>query len=243
MGRADARVPAARPEPPPVRGLRPRRGGAVRIERLLLEENPGIPKLPITLWQVWNEPNSPLFWKPKPDPGGYAELLRGFDSTVERADPNAQSCSAASSPRRGAASPWRLHGGALPGPSGHFDAAAIHPYAANPQNALASTADLRDVMDRSGDAETAIWISEVGWASGGAVGPHGRPRAAGRVPDPDVRAHGTEPRAARAGGRDLVFAQRYARVRSGPRIAACSLSTANQSHRGARSSRTTGGAP
>jgi hypothetical protein len=51
--------------------------------------------------------------------------------------------------------------------AGLFDAAAIHPYAATPQDALDSTQELRDVMDRSGDDEGGIWISEVGWASGG----------------------------------------------------------------------------
>src|SRR5262249_32991643 len=48
-----------------------------------------------------------------------------------------------------------------------FDAGAIHPYAANPQDAIASTQRLRNVMDRAGDGAARIWITEVGWASGG----------------------------------------------------------------------------
>ena len=48
-----------------------------------------------------------------------------------------------------------------------FDAAAVHPYAANPQRALASTAELRSLMDRNDDADKPIWITEVGWASRG----------------------------------------------------------------------------
>jgi hypothetical protein len=33
-------------------------------------------KLPITSWQVWNEPNIKAWWAPKPDPAAYAALLR-----------------------------------------------------------------------------------------------------------------------------------------------------------------------
>jgi polysaccharide biosynthesis protein PslG len=131
--------------------------------------NPEIPKLPITLWQLWNEPNSPLFWKPAPDVGAYVELLASFDSTVERADPKAQVMLGGlfPTPKGGISMKdfmTRLYRG---GAQGHFDAAAIHPYAANPANALASVADLRNVMDGAGDRDARIWITEVGWASGG----------------------------------------------------------------------------
>jgi hypothetical protein len=132
-------------------------------------ENPGLPKLPITNWQLWNEPNSPLFWKPRPDVSGYLEMLRGFEAVVSGADPNAQVILGGlfPTPKGGIAmtdfmaSLYRAGGKAL------FDAAAIHPYAANPQNALGSTDQLRGVMDRFGDAAGRIWISEVGWASAG----------------------------------------------------------------------------
>ena len=177
-------------------------------------EHPDVPRLPVTDWQVWNEPNSPLFWKPKPDPAAYLELLRGFDSAARGADPQAQI----------------VLGGLFPTPRGGltmrdfmtalyrdraqnlFDAAAIHPYAANPEDALASTAELRGVMDRSGDADGRIWISEVGWASGGR--PSGLTVGAQEqadVPHPDLRARRSGPRAARAGRRDLVLAERHPR--------------------------------
>jgi polysaccharide biosynthesis protein PslG len=120
-------------------------------------------------WQVWNEPNSPLFWKPKPDPAGYLELLRAFDSAAHDADPQARIVLGGlfPTPHGGItmedfmAALYRSHAARL------FDAAAIHPYAANPENALQSTHDLRDEMDRFGDADGGIWISEVGWASAG----------------------------------------------------------------------------
>jgi polysaccharide biosynthesis protein PslG len=68
------------------------------------KENPGLPQLPITDWQLWNEPNSPLFWKPAPDAGDYLALLRGFDDAVRAPTRRCGSCSAASSPHRAAGS-------------------------------------------------------------------------------------------------------------------------------------------
>jgi hypothetical protein len=133
------------------------------------KENPDLPKLPIIDWQVWNEPNSPLFWKPKPDPGDYLALLRGFDSAVRSADPAARI----------------MLGGLFPTPKGGidmtdfisalyagrgkglFDSVALHPYAATPTNALASVAQARALLDREGDPGARLWITEVGWASAG----------------------------------------------------------------------------
>jgi polysaccharide biosynthesis protein PslG len=133
------------------------------------KENPGIPKLPITLWQLWNEPNSPLFWKPAPDARDYFELLRGFDSTVKRADPKGQVMLGGLFPTPNGGIDMtdfmaRLY---QVGATGLFEAAAIHPYAANPTNALAATEALRGVMRQFGDSGARIWITEVGWASAG----------------------------------------------------------------------------
>ena len=132
-------------------------------------EHPGVPKLPVVDWQLWNEPNSPLFWKPSPDAGQYLRLLRGFDSAMKGADSGARI----------------LLGGLFPTPAGGiridrfladlyaggarhlFDAVAIHPYARRPRDALDRVAQLRDVMRRFGDADKPTWITEVGWASRG----------------------------------------------------------------------------
>jgi hypothetical protein len=133
------------------------------------KENPDVPKLPIVDWQIWNEPNSPLFWKPTPDASGYLELLRGFDSAVRGVDPGAQILLGGlfPTPKGGIDLSSFLaqlyHGGG----KGLFDAAAVHPYAGNPRQAIASTEEARRVMDGFGDTSARLWITEVGWASGG----------------------------------------------------------------------------
>jgi len=133
------------------------------------KQNSGVEKLPITDWQLWNEPNSPLFWKPSPNPGDYLELLRGFDSAVREADPAARIMLGGlfPTPRGGIdLEPFMaaLYRG---GAEGLFDAAALHSYAATPRDALSSLGQARQVMDRFGDSAGRLWITEVGWASAG----------------------------------------------------------------------------
>jgi hypothetical protein len=133
------------------------------------KDNPELPKVPIVDWQAWNEPNSPLFWKPTPDASKYLELLRGFDSAIHGADPDARIVLGGlfPTPKGGITMTDFMSQLYRSGGRGLFDAAAIHPYAANPQNALSTTEDLRNVMDQSGDQDGSIWITEVGWASAG----------------------------------------------------------------------------
>jgi hypothetical protein len=133
-------------------------------------EHPTIPRRPIVDWQLWNEPNFGLFWKPAPSVSGYLRLLRTFHGAVKGAAAGGHVLLAGLFPTPGGGifmrdfitELYRRGGGGL------FDAAAIHPYAANPARAIALTAELRSLLDREGDPNKPIWITEVGWASGGA---------------------------------------------------------------------------
>jgi hypothetical protein len=133
------------------------------------KENPGTPKLPTVDWQLWNEPNSPLFWKPAPDPSDYLTLLRGFDSAVRAADPNARIMLGGlfPTPRHGIDMTGFVSALLRGGGARLFDAAALHSYAATPRDALASVAQARSLLDRLGDPRARLWITEVGWASAG----------------------------------------------------------------------------
>jgi polysaccharide biosynthesis protein PslG len=133
-------------------------------------DHPDLPKLPITDWQLWNEPNFSLFWKPAPDPSQYLELLRAFHAAVKDADPEASVLLGGlfPTPRDDPTLQSFLSALYRAGARGLFDAAAIHPYSATPGDALERVAALRALMRRFGDDEKPIWITEVGWASGGA---------------------------------------------------------------------------
>ena len=44
----------------------------------------------VLYWQVWNEPNSAIFWPPAPDARAYAKLLAVAHASIKRANPRAQ---------------------------------------------------------------------------------------------------------------------------------------------------------
>jgi polysaccharide biosynthesis protein PslG len=88
-------------------------------------------RLPIRRWQIWNEPNFLLFWRPRPSPHDYAELLKASASAIRAADPGATVIAAGVAPVEGGISPWsflrRLY--QQPGVRRSFDVLALHPYA------------------------------------------------------------------------------------------------------------------
>jgi polysaccharide biosynthesis protein PslG len=133
-------------------------------------ERPDVPELPIADWQLWNEPNFAPFWKPAPDPAAYLELLRAFDSAVERNDPTARTITGGlfPTPAGGPSAEEFLADVYREGGAELFDAVGVHPYAATPGEALSALGELRALMSRFGDSGKPIWITEVGWASGGA---------------------------------------------------------------------------
>jgi hypothetical protein len=131
-------------------------------------QHPELPARPITDWGLWNEPNSLYFWKPAPDPKAYLTLLRAFHGAVKRADPESSVLLSGLFPTpKGIAMPAFLSDLYRLGARKLFDEAAVHPYAANPERAMARAVQLRGLLDRAGDGSKPIWVTEVGWASGG----------------------------------------------------------------------------
>ena len=63
-------------------------------------DHPDVPKHPIRAWQVWNEPNLPVYWPDGPDPAQYVELLSAVGKAIKRADPGASVVSAGLSESR-----------------------------------------------------------------------------------------------------------------------------------------------
>jgi polysaccharide biosynthesis protein PslG len=134
-------------------------------------QNPGIPKMPITDWQIWNEVNSPSFWYPKPNASEYVDLLRVAHDGIKSGDPSARVILS------GLFLTPRIHNGIfvtkyLPalyrnGARGLFDAVAIHPYATTPHNAVLDLKEVRGIMARFGDKRKPLWVTEVGWGTGG----------------------------------------------------------------------------
>jgi hypothetical protein len=134
-------------------------------------QNPAIPAIPITHWQIWNEPNSPSFWAPKPDAKRYVELLRVARRGIRAADPKARILLAGLFPtpgtslgvylRRYLPQIYRAEGRKL------FDGVAVHPYNIRPKGTIEDLRDVRRIMARFNDERTPLWVTEVGWATAG----------------------------------------------------------------------------
>lgn len=115
-------------------------------------------------WEIWNEPDNPLFWKPKPDSRAYTSLLQRTSAAIRDVDPDANIL-------LGGINPFDtdfLEDIAEADAWDSFDILAIHPYVDpyEPEsgNIAASTDGVRALADRYG--EKPIWVTEIGWSSG-----------------------------------------------------------------------------
>jgi hypothetical protein len=122
--------------------------------------------LPITAWQIWNEPNLPKYFAPGPSPTEYARLLRISHDVIKSQDPNAQIV-LAGMPGYGQVNAWNFLQSlyAIPGIKKYFDAVALHPYAPDIKTLKLEIERMRAVMKKNGDASTPLWITEMGWGS------------------------------------------------------------------------------
>ena len=137
--------------------------------------HPTIPKLPVTDWQLWNEMNSPSFWYRRPNAKQYVALLRVFSPAIKSGDPSAKVILGGlfRTPRirhginldRYLPAIYRAKAKPL------FDAVAMHPYSTTPKDALRAVRETRRIMGRFKDKKAKLWITEVGWATGGVATP------------------------------------------------------------------------
>lgn len=131
----------------------------------------------ILAWEVWNEPNLSQFWQPRPDPAGYADLVRQTYAAVKAVAPSSTVIAGALAPASDAPDGSTVRaetfaGGMYDaGAGGSFDALSVHPYSypALPTdtstyawNAFQRLPLVHDVMTRHGDGGKKIWITEFG---------------------------------------------------------------------------------
>jgi len=124
----------------------------------------------VSSWQLWNEPNLPLFFGGTPhNAPRYTELVKAAYPAIKAVQPNSTVVLAGLSRLPGDESPPAfLDKMYAAGAKGSFDAAAAHPYvfptgiAANPENGWSDVGGLHDVMAANGDGGKKIWMTELG---------------------------------------------------------------------------------
>lgn len=115
-------------------------------------------------WEIWNEPDNPLFWKPAPNARDYAHLLMRASQAIRAIAPDARVLIGGFNPFNTGFLKQVAEAGAW----GSFDILAIHPYVdpASPERAnLAAAAAGVQALAAQWGAKP-IWVTEVGWASG-----------------------------------------------------------------------------
>jgi polysaccharide biosynthesis protein PslG len=129
----------------------------------------------IEVWEIWNEPNSGLFWEPGPDPTRYAQLVERVTVAIRSIDPEARV----------------VTGGLAPAPDdlpaelspqqflrqmyevlepGTVDAVGIHPYSfpADPSdvskhwNLFARLPEIHDLVIEAEGRSVSLWLTEFG---------------------------------------------------------------------------------
>jgi hypothetical protein len=134
--------------------------------------HPEIPYRPIEVWQVWNEPNSRTWWRPKPDPGEYGKLLALSAETIHEVDPQAKIMTAGivAEPTNAAA----IRGndflrGLFKSKAARnaTDVVAFHPYAPTTKTVQKQLESARQTLKQAHMARTPIWVTEIGWGSEG----------------------------------------------------------------------------
>lgn len=130
--------------------------------------NPQLPPMPVTSWQIWNEPNFPVYWGGKPNAKAYARMVIAAAAGIRAVDPNAYIVSAGLPDSKIGQNPVTFARTMLKAGAGaSLNAIGIHPYARTPAQVLALTKRLRKAMNGAGARNLDLWVTEIGWAAGG----------------------------------------------------------------------------
>jgi hypothetical protein len=139
----------------------------------------------VNIFEIWNEPNIRLFWRPRPNPAAYTADLIAAYSAIKAAEPSAFVISGGLATTRTNGISYNtidfLNAMYADGAKGSFDAVGDHPYSypTLPNTYETSSGwsqmdqtkpSLRSVMARYGDSNKKIWITEYGAPSGGPLG-------------------------------------------------------------------------
>jgi hypothetical protein len=148
-------------------------------------ENPDLPRNPIEAVQIWNEQNSPTFYRPKPNVRRYAKLLDAANKAIGSADRSVDVILGGmfgtpfGDRNPDGITAWdflrKLY--RIRGAKKDFDAIAPHPYAKKMKLVRAQVDLLLDEVRDAGDRGVDMWITEIGWGSDKGANPLNRGRS------------------------------------------------------------------
>ena len=148
----------------------------------LWAERPGLPRVPIRSWQIWNEPNLFMYWCGKPNARQYVAMLRTVGTAIKQVDRGAQIVTAGlpdSKMRRTVPLKRYVDQMYRAKATKYFDSLAINSYAKDHRHLGRMLSAVRKRMNANRDRKGQIWITEIGWGDRGpkhrfVVGPKGQ---------------------------------------------------------------------
>lgn len=128
--------------------------------------------LGIGSWQIWNEVNHEVYWRPRPTPVGYAKLLDVSAKAIREVAPQSEIVLSGLTPAPDAIPPVDYLEDLIriPGVTGFFDTVALHPYARDFRNFKEQIKDVRRSLRALDHNELPLRITEFGWGSSGPAG-------------------------------------------------------------------------
>ncbi len=125
-------------------------------------EHPELPAEPVLVWEIWNEPDNPTFWSPKPDVTRYAALYEQARNAILGFEPTAAVIVG------GLTNPVVFIPALLtvaPDLRGHIDGIGLHPYGIDPSGVLSNVTKAQQVMAAAGIGDVPLYITELGWTT------------------------------------------------------------------------------
>jgi hypothetical protein len=124
----------------------------------------------IRAWQVWNEPNLPVWWRPRPNPRGYVRLLRATSRAIHRAERHAVIISAGL-PDSSQSVPYSyssyLRRFLRAGGRRYAQAIGVQAYSPTVPGVLAVLRTYRGLLNHHRARRKPLWVTEFGWADRG----------------------------------------------------------------------------
>jgi hypothetical protein len=117
---------------------------------------------PVDTYEIWNEPDNPAFWAPRPDAAAFDDLYAAARRAIASVQPSARvivgglTQPATFLPAMLTADP-ALHGA--------IDGVAIHPYGRTPERVLRSVGAARGALDSLGLPDVPLYVTELGWTT------------------------------------------------------------------------------
>ncbi|HEY2006650.1 MAG TPA: hypothetical protein VGG87_09370 [Solirubrobacteraceae bacterium] len=124
-------------------------------------QNPSIPRTPIHMWQVWNEPNIAQYWR-QPFARSYVGLLRLTHQAIKQADRSAKVVLGALTNLA-----WHSLGQiyAVRGARSLFDIVSVNGFTSKPADVILYLRLMRHAMDRYKDVTKPLIATELSWPS------------------------------------------------------------------------------